>query len=50
MCCTVCIYRSVCVLVFGESVDVAVIVGSSIVVGAGLYSWTRERKLALAQA
>ena len=38
------------VLVFGESVDVAVIVGSSIVVGAGLYSWTRERKLALAQA
>ena len=36
------------ILVFGESVDSAVILGSTIVVGAGLYSWMRERKLALA--
>lgn len=36
------------ILVFGENVDSAVILGSTIVVGAGLYSWMRERKLALA--
>ena len=35
------------ILVFGESVDFPIILGSTIVVAAGLYSWMRERKLAL---
>ena len=36
------------VLLFGERIDAAIIIGSIIVVGAGLYSWNRERRLALA--
>ncbi|MGB1160965.1 MAG: DMT family transporter [Alphaproteobacteria bacterium] len=35
------------ILVFGETVDLPVILGSTIVIGAGLYSWMRERKLTL---
>ena len=34
------------ILIFGESVDFPIILGSTIVVAAGLYSWMRERKLA----
>ena len=33
------------ILIFGESVDFPIILGSTIVVAAGLYSWMRERKL-----
>lgn len=33
------------ILVFGETVDLPIILGSTIVIGAGLYSWMRERKL-----
>lgn len=35
------------ILVFGETVDLPIILGSAIVIGAGLYSWMRERKLTL---
>ena len=35
------------IIVFGETVDLPTIIGSVIVVGAGLYSWMRERRLAL---
>lgn len=38
------------ILVFGESLDLPTIVGSVIVVGAGLYSWMRERRLVLASS
>ena len=36
------------ILVFGETVDLPILLGSAIVVGAGLYSWNRERTLARA--
>ena len=36
------------ILILGEQVDSATYIGCSIVVGAGLYSWMRERKLAVA--
>ena len=35
------------ILILDESVDLPTIIGSAIVIGAGLYSWVRERKLAL---
>jgi drug/metabolite transporter (DMT)-like permease len=35
------------ILVFGETVDLPILLGSAIVIGAGLYSWMRERKLTL---
>lgn len=38
------------VLILGESVDFPVIIGASMVVGAGLYSLVRERQLALRAA
>ena len=36
------------VIILDETVDMPTIIGSVIVIGAGLYSWLRERKLALA--
>lgn len=36
------------VLILGETVDIPSLVGSAIVVAVGLYSWMRERNLALA--
>ena len=37
----------VAVLILGESVEAPVIIGAMMVVGAGLYSLLRERRLAL---
>jgi drug/metabolite transporter (DMT)-like permease len=34
------------VIVFGEHLDIPTLVGSAIIVSAGLYSWHRERRLA----
>ena len=34
------------IVVFGEQVDLSTYIGSAIVVGAGLYGWVREQKLA----
>ena len=38
------------VIILDESVDMPTIIGSAIVIGAGLYSWLRERQIALKQA
>ena len=37
------------VIILDESVDMPTIIGSAIVIGAGLYSWLRERQIALKQ-
>jgi drug/metabolite transporter (DMT)-like permease len=33
------------VIVFGEHLDIPTLLGSAIIVGAGLYSWHHERRL-----
>lgn len=38
------------VIILDERVDMPTIIGSAIVIGAGLYSWLRERQIALKQA
>ena len=35
------------IIILDESVDMPTIIGSAIVIGAGLYSWLRERQIAL---